>query len=340
MLNYSSTHFSGKVIIIGAGAGGLTAGYLLQQLGIDFEILEASSSLGGRMKVNTDFTAFPIPLGAEWIETRPEIFSEIVNDPLVQLNIKTIHDAPDYKFVNSSWYQFFEKHIIPSIVDKIVLNTVVKEVNYVDDKVIVSSEHAQKLADQIIVSVPLKVLQAGNIQFIPALPNDKQNAIDNAIVWDGFKAFFEFSDRFYDVGFENILVNTEDGQKIFYDASYGQNSAKNIVGLFTVGAPVGAYNNLSESQLKEVVLNELTNLFSEQIDPLYIQHISQNWNKEPFIGGGYLSDYTDWQLVKKLGEPVQKKVYFAGGAYTDGEDWVSVHTAAQSAKKAVDAILF
>ncbi|MFT6335779.1 MAG: pyruvate/2-oxoglutarate dehydrogenase complex dihydrolipoamide dehydrogenase (E3) component [Halioglobus sp.] len=31
--------FSGKVTIIGAGAGGLSTGYLLQQLGIDFEIL-------------------------------------------------------------------------------------------------------------------------------------------------------------------------------------------------------------------------------------------------------------------------------------------------------------
>jgi hypothetical protein len=42
--------FSGKVIIIGAGAGGLSSGYLLQQLGIDFEILEASSAVGMKSK--------------------------------------------------------------------------------------------------------------------------------------------------------------------------------------------------------------------------------------------------------------------------------------------------
>ena len=51
--------FDGKVIIIGAGAGGLSAGYLLQQQGIDFEILEASASYGGRMRINTDFADFP-----------------------------------------------------------------------------------------------------------------------------------------------------------------------------------------------------------------------------------------------------------------------------------------
>ena len=40
LINHISSKFEGKVIIIGAGAGGLSAGYLLDQLGIDFEILE------------------------------------------------------------------------------------------------------------------------------------------------------------------------------------------------------------------------------------------------------------------------------------------------------------
>ena len=46
----------------------------------------------------------------------------------------------------------------------------------------------------------------------------------------------------------------------------------------------------------------------------------------------------DWREVRKLGESISSKVYFAGGEYTDGENWVSVHAAAQSAKKAIDAI--
>ncbi len=60
--------FSEKVVIIGAGAGGLSVGYLLQQQGIDFEILEASSIYGGRMRINTGFADFPIPLGAELVK--------------------------------------------------------------------------------------------------------------------------------------------------------------------------------------------------------------------------------------------------------------------------------
>jgi predicted NAD/FAD-binding protein len=87
--------FSGKVVIIGAGAGGLAAGYLLKQQRIDFIILEASTAFGGRMKINTTFADFPIPLGAEWLETGTTIFQEIVNDSSVPVNVETVADAPD-----------------------------------------------------------------------------------------------------------------------------------------------------------------------------------------------------------------------------------------------------
>ena len=63
----SSTDFQGTVLIIGAGAAGMTAGYLLNQQGVDFQILEASTVLGGRMKTTTDFVDFPIPMGAVWL---------------------------------------------------------------------------------------------------------------------------------------------------------------------------------------------------------------------------------------------------------------------------------
>ena len=111
----NNNKFSGKAIIIGAGAGGLSSGYLLQQQGIDFEILEASSIYGGRMRINTDFADFPIPLGAEWLETDTNIFKEIVNDSSIPVSVETIEDSPDRKFVNSSWFNFFDEYIVPSI---------------------------------------------------------------------------------------------------------------------------------------------------------------------------------------------------------------------------------
>ena len=331
--------FSGKVIIIGAGAGGLSAGYLLQQEGIDFEILEASSTYGGRMKINTDFADFPIPLGAEWLETGTSVFQKIVNDATIPINIETSLDEPNRKFVNSSWFNFFEDYIVPSIADKITYNSIVQSIDYTSDKITVTTQNGVQTADKVIVSVPLKILQDGDISFLPSLPQNKLDAIEDTTIWEGFKAFIEFSEKFYDDEDEFTITPASDGEKIYYNASMGQNTTKNIVGLFVVGKPALDYISLSDDELKDFMLNELDELYSNEATPNYLKHITQNWNNEPFIKGGYLSSSTDWRTVRELGKSVAGKIYFAGGAYTDGEGWVSVHLAAQSAKVAIEKIV-
>ena len=336
--NKDGISFSGKVIIIGAGAGGLSAGYLLQQQGIEFEILEASSIYGGRMRIDTDFADFPIPLGAEWLETSTGVFQEIVNDSSRQVDVETIPDNPDRKFVNSSWFNFFEEYIVPSISNKIAYNTIAQTINYAGDQVVVTTQNGEHIADKVIISVPLKILQDGDINFVPPLPEEKQQAIDESIIWEGFKAFFEFSQNFYNDGIEFEITPESDGQKIYYDAELGQNTSRNILGLFTVGKPALDYSSLSGDELRDFILDELDGLYANQARPSYLKHVTQNWNKEPFIKAGYLTDHADSRAVKVLGESVADKLYFAGGAYTDGNDWVSVHTAAQSAKKSVDEI--
>ncbi len=331
--------FKGKVIIVGAGVGGLSTGYLLQQLGIDFEILEASAFHGGRVRINADFADFPIPLGAEWIETSTSIFQEIVHDPTVQINIETIPDSPDRKFVDYSWYNFFDEFIVPSIKPKISYNTIVQSIDYSGEKITVNTQNSQYTADKVVVSVPLKVLQDGDINFQPALPGEKLDAINNSTIWAGFKAFFEFSQKFYsDDEYAFNISPASNGQKIYYNAALGQNTSKNILGLFVVGKPALDYAALSGNQLKDYILSELDGIYSNQATPNYIKHIYQNWNNEPFIKSGYLSDYADWKAVKTLGKSVMDKIYFAGGEYTDGNDWVSVHAAARAARSAVDAL--
>ncbi len=331
--------YSGKVLVIGAGAGGLAAGYFLNQQGTDFEIIEASPVYGGRMRINTSFADFPIPLGAEWLETNTGIFQEIVNDASVQVNIETIADEPDRKFINYSWYNFFEEYIVPSINPKISFNTIAESIDYSGDQIIVNTNNGTFKADKVIVSVPLQQLKNGTIHFTPSLPQSKIEAINETIIWDGFKAFFEFNNNFFgDTDYVFPIIPETNGQKLFYNAAKGQNTTKHIMGLFSVGVPAQDYISRTGDDLKNFILNEMDSLYNNQATPAYIKHITQNWNNEPFIKGGYLSDYANWMQVRELGRTVVDKLFFAGGEYTDGEDWVSVHTAAKSAKRAIQEI--
>ena len=58
---------TGSVIVIGAGASGLYAAWLLKQKGLTVSVLEAATTHGGRIKTLTGFADFPIELGAEEI---------------------------------------------------------------------------------------------------------------------------------------------------------------------------------------------------------------------------------------------------------------------------------
>ncbi len=358
--NEISQRSSEKVVIIGAGAAGLTAGHLLSQKGIEYQILEATPAYGGRMKKTDDFADFPIPLGAEWLTVGTGIFDEIVNDNSFSVNVNTVgyNHNDNYglwkkdklllsnlgsfnyrKFVNGTWFDFFEEYIIPSVSQNVIYNSFVSSINYTGDKVFVRTQNAEYSADKVIVTVPLKIIQNGSIEFTPSLPDNKLVAIKNAVVWDGIKVFLEFSERFYPTFTDFKITPKTSGQLSYYDAAYGQNTNKNILGLFAVGAPAQNYILLDENDLKSYILNELDNIFSNQATPNYISHIVQNWSEEPHIEGAYLNDYEDWKRVRTLFESIEDKIYFAGEAYTSGNDWGGVHAAAQAAKETIEQIV-
>ncbi len=350
----------GKVVIIGAGAAGLSAAYLLNQRGVEVEVLEASDAHGGRMKRNTDFADFPIPLGAEWLHVEREVLDEIVNDSSIEVDINTTPYNPDVdfglfegieisvedvgftidqKFINATWFDFFEQYVVPTVRDKITYNKVIESIDYSDNQILVSTANEQFTADRVIVTIPVKMLQNSTIKFIPELPKEKLEAIDKVTVWDGCKAFIEFSEKFYPTFTAFDITPESAGQKLYYDAAYGQNSSANVLGLFAVGTGTLPYVQLSDAELIDYMLSELDQLFEGKASASYVKHIFQNWNEEPFANGAYVYDDENWRRVRTLGKSLEGKLYFAGDAYTTGEDWSSVHTAARSARRAVDEIM-
>ena len=351
---------SDKVLIIGAGAAGLSAAYLLNQQGIQFELLEASSIYGGRMKRTNDFANFPIPTGAEWLHAKRTMLDKIVNDKSVEIKTVTTPYDPrvdyalidgkkekleklgftiDQKFINATWFDFFEQYIVPSIKHKIRFNKVVHAIDYTNDQISVKTKNETFIADKLFISVPVNLLQNDSIQFTPALPAEKIAAIKKVRVWGGCKAFFKFSEKFYPAATGSELITESDGHKLFYDAAYGQDTEQNILGVFAVGPISKRYTNRNSEELKNYILHELDQLFDGKATPAYQKHIFQNWTDEPFARGAYVHYFEDWKNIRTLGKSVDNKLYFVGDAYTDGSNWSNVHAAAQSAKKAVEELV-
>ena len=359
-----SGSFDGKVLIIGAGAAGMTAAHLLRRQGVTVDVLEAKPTPGGRIAHDTDFVDFPISLGGEWIHVDPEILGEIVDDPELSATTDLSAYAPtdtwvwiedgqvqgstagddvdtDLKFVGSSWLGFFEDHVLPGIDDRITYDTVVTSVTDTGDGVeVVDADGVVRTADRVIVTIPMFVLRSGAITFDPPLPDDHLEALDRAELWGGMKVFIEFSEPFFPTFFAPEITDTG-GQRLYYDAGYGQDSDHHVLGLFSVGGQAEPYQALDAGdELRDHVLAELDAVFDGAASRTYVQHISKNWSADPFAGAAYLADDADWRVAPALAEPVTDRIDLAGCSYfRGGSDWSSVHTAARSARNVVDRIL-
>ena len=91
---FEDINYDGKVIIIGAGAAGLYAAYILKSKGIDFQILEASANYGGRLGKLTGFANFPIDTGAQWLHGK----NSILGDLITKSNTKITLDDSETKY--------------------------------------------------------------------------------------------------------------------------------------------------------------------------------------------------------------------------------------------------
>ncbi|MDW3196494.1 MAG: NAD(P)/FAD-dependent oxidoreductase [Cytophagales bacterium] len=364
--NEINVNFSGNVLIIGAGSAGLMAGHFLQQNGINFQILEASSVYGGRVKRADSFVDFPIDLGAEWIHTDPSILADLVNDPSVQASIDIINYRPEeihvwknnqlrkrnffsnfyaeHKFKSTTWYGFFEQYILPGIADRITYDTQVTNIDYSGTQITVTDQNSNSYtADKIILTVPLTVLQNDVISFTPALPTSKTDALNNVEMPSGIKVFVEFSEKFYpDIVFDGGLLeqNDELGEKVYYNAAFRKDSDRNVFALFAVGDPAKEYTDQgSDENIFNYLMAQWDEIFDGKATQHYQNHVIQNWLAEPFIGGSY-SHYGSNRsgTIATLQETIDNKVYFAGEAYHD--DWqATVHGAGLSAYEAVRTIL-
>ncbi|MEM9274516.1 MAG: FAD-dependent oxidoreductase [Cyanobacteria bacterium P01_F01_bin.143] len=81
---------------------------------------------------------------------------------------------------------------------EVVLNEIVKTVDYDENGVQLTSGSGQSEFDAVIVTVPLGVLKAGDITFNPTLPHDKQRAIERLGMGTLDKVYLQFDEVFWD----------------------------------------------------------------------------------------------------------------------------------------------
>lgn len=327
-------------VVIGAGAAGLTTAYdLFYEEGVQVKIVEASDRVGGRLKRSpVDFADFPIDLGGEWIHTSPTVLDEITWDCPYQG--ETYRYKPekyvewngngwtqeqlggnDYRFRDGTWFDFFNDYIASDLIenDVVEFNCQVNKVEYPADspaKVTCSNGNSFE-ANHVVVTVPIPILQRGDITFDPALPAATQRAIDNSRYYQGLKVFLRFNTNFYHDAFglasDYVNYNHDTGDRYFWDEADGQPTSQHVLGFFAVGTLSESYIGLSDQEIIDELLAELDMMYDDQATLSFISAVVQNWSTEPYIAGAY-SNFKNYGNLERLRIPVgdADQVIFAG----------------------------
>lgn len=157
--------FTGKVVVVGAGAAGLAAGYLLTRYGIDFEIVEAAPEIGGRTQAAEAFVDVPIDIGAEWIHEDPSVLAALVDDASATAQIDVLPYSPEtimtatdgrlvplnagsnyyseYKFKSTTWFSFLRDHIAHAFWDRIQTSRPIVKIDTSGDQVVLTDTEGQ-----------------------------------------------------------------------------------------------------------------------------------------------------------------------------------------------------
>ena len=338
----TATHPAGRsVIVIGAGAAGLSAAHLHARAGVEVVLLEAGTAQGSRRRHALDVVDVPLPLGAEWLHDDAQVLRGIAGQQVEvelvgygpddtlgthdgELTIERMDEHDDLKLVGPSRLEVFDTYVVAGMTDRLQVDTRVVRIDATGEQVAVT------------VTAPVTILRDRDITFVPDLPDDKWAAIDDVEVWGGIKVFVEFDERFSRTFLTFPDSDTSAGQRLNFHAAHGQDAAAHVLGLFAVGVPAGPYQGLDPDALRARVLAELDEVFDGAASRSYRRHLVQDWSAQAHIRQAYVADHADWRHVRRLGHPAGDRVLFAGDPDTDGENGSEVHVAANSARVAVE----
>ena len=192
-------------------------------------------------------------------------------------------------------------------------------------------------ADRALVTLPLGILQSGQVAFEPALPGDKQDAVRRLGTGRLDKLFLLFDDVFW--GDAEVIVNlgTEEGTWFHWYA--GQRvMGKPVLATRNGGGAARFLARMEETEVVEHAMASLRGMFRKAPDP--IAHHLTHWSDDPFALGSF--SYTavgsgDSDRLA-LGRPVDDRLFFAGEA-TEIEHTATVHGALLSGRREADRVL-
>lgn len=220
------------------------------------------------------------------------------------------------------------------------LNTKVIEINYLNTKSIVKTNSISIEADYVIVTVPLGVLKNNTINFIPALPLLKQNAIQNTKMGNVNKFLLIWNTPFWDTSVQYIGYTPHEKGKFNYFLNMKTFlPTTNGLMTFAFGNYATVTETMSDIQITTEIMNHLKVIYGNSIpNPTNMLRTKWGENEHTFGAYSFATNATSSLDFDAMELEVNDKLFFAG-EHTEIDFRGTVHGAYLSGIREADKII-
>jgi monoamine oxidase len=407
---------STKIVIVGAGAAGLTAAKELQRLEQDFLLLEASHRIGGRAHTEVLAPGMPFDLGAHWI-MQPSVnpLMRIAERDQLRLDKDEKHYTAGRYFDDGEWLPkgsdrelgaywdkqfeamaraskgdrdisvfdaidnndrwasyfhalyakdvtrdvdqasardamtFTHEEVDHAVADglgtlmsrygadvPVTLNSAVLKIDSSGPRVKLDTVKGRIDADKVILTVSNGILSAHDIDFSPALPDWKLEAIEGLPLGSHTRIALMFDGPVLRELPEHFTVNTSgDGPIHFRNQPFGNDYVEIVTG----GRIAEWMEKSGEQATIDFILAKLRAAAGNKSVSDPVRHIVSAWNEDDWTKGAYSCARPGAAEQRPiLAKPIDNRIFFAGEA-TSSNAQSSVHGACISGRDAALAAL-
>ena len=219
------------------------------------------------------------------------------------------------------------------------LNQRVTKIDYTNSKIKVTHNGTVSEADLVVVTVPLGILKANKIEFLPALPSAKQTAINKIgmncvnkflLTWDS--AFWD------DVQYLSYTPEIRDKFNYFVNV---KKFHPNVNALMTFAyADYGRQTEtMTDTEIITEIMAHLKDIYGNNIpNPTKMLRTKWQTNENSFGAYSYTAVGTEMKHFDDLAEEVADKLFFAG-EHTNADYFSTVHGAYLSGLREADKII-
>lgn len=219
------------------------------------------------------------------------------------------------------------------------LKQVVREVHWREPVVRVVTDRGEFQAERVVLTLPLGVLKAGSVRFLPALPAAQQAAIDQLGMGVLNKLYLRFAKPFWPVDADWLEVIAEERGAWTEWLSLQRVAGVPVLLGFNAATRARQIEGWDDARVVDDALRTLRRLFGASVPAPEAFQLTR-WASDPFARGAY-SFHPVGVLPRvrdQLAEPLDGKLFIAGEA-SDREGFGTAHGAYQSGLRAARQVV-